>query len=179
MAKPKRVRPTTSRIGSKINIVLDEKGMPGDYAALAKEFDVALTSVYGWVDNGRISKSRLPKLADWSGRPLEWWLDTEPTAPQDAAIDGQAIRPRVSPEAEAAIDLLTELATSRRLLAADWVLLTQFATRLAKPKQAQPAGPDLPETLPAPRELTGTAAMVLGKKLTVETHHLTKADFKE
>lgn len=139
MAKPKRVRPTTSRIGSKINAVLDEKGMPGDYAALAKEFDVALTSVYGWVDKGRISKSRLPKLAIWSGRPLEWWLDAEPTAPPSLSEKDQLLialkdwRLKASPRSLRVIDQLTVLAQKNTLRDEDWKLIEQLASRLNQP----------------------------------------------
>lgn len=89
MAKPKRERETNNPIGQKINVVLAEKGMAGDYAALAKEFDVAVTSVYGWVEKGRIRKDRLPKLANWSNKSLKWWLETteDPLITESREID--------------------------------------------------------------------------------------------
>lgn len=61
-------------IGMRINLVMAEKKMVGDYAAVADHFGVKVPSVYGWLDSGRISKGRLPDLETWSGKPMSWWL---------------------------------------------------------------------------------------------------------
>lgn len=135
MAKPKRVRSTEHPIGRKINLVLEEKGLPGDYTALAKEFDVALTSVYGWVEKGRISKDRLPKLAEWSGRPLDWWLAADD---HDESIeDGPALiktlqswRMQASHRSQKVIDQLCVLAQKNALRDEDWILIEQMVKRL-------------------------------------------------
>lgn len=133
MAKPKRVRETTNPIGAKINTVLAEKGVPGDYSALAKHFGVALTSVYGWVERGRISKDRLPKLAEWSGKPLTWWLDA-------VDADSQGEEERVlgalrefgmlaSPRSMEVINQLSALAQANALKDEDWTLIERLAAR--------------------------------------------------
>lgn len=134
MAKPKRVRETDHPIGQKINLILEEKKTPGDYNALAKEFDVALPSVYGWVEKGRISKERLPKLAEWSGRPLSWWLDAEESAaqhPDQALLDTlQGWRFKASSRSQKVIDQLCVLAQKNALRDEDWNLIEQMVKRL-------------------------------------------------
>lgn len=137
MAKPKRVRETSNPIGQRINLVLDEKGMPGDYGALAKHFGVALTSVYGWVESGRISKMRLPQLAEWSGKSLGWWLggDTQNEAEvldEDERIltELRSWRMHASTRSQAVIDQLCALAQINALREEDWTLIEQLATRL-------------------------------------------------
>lgn len=78
MAKPKAERPTNNPIGQRINHVLSKMDKVGDYAYMAAYFGVKVPSVYGWVDTGRIHKSRLSTLVDWSGYPHSWWLDNGP-----------------------------------------------------------------------------------------------------
>lgn len=133
MAKPKRVRETSNAIGSKINLVLQEKGLPGDYSALAKEFGVALTSVYGWVEKGRISKDRLPKLADWSGKPLGWWLDAEEASGTEeekrVLTTLQGLGMRASPRSLEVINQLSALAQANALKDEDWTLIERLASR--------------------------------------------------
>lgn len=75
MPKAQKVRETTNPLGVKINAVMAEKGMAGDYAALAKEFGVATPSTYDWITHGRLGKERYQKLVEWSGRSLDWWFD--------------------------------------------------------------------------------------------------------
>jgi len=75
MPKPAKVRETSNPIGIKINMIMLEKGIPGEYAALASVFGVKPPSVYDWIDHGRIGKNQYQQLVDWSGRPLEWWFD--------------------------------------------------------------------------------------------------------
>jgi SOS-response transcriptional repressor LexA len=93
MAKHKKERATANKIGLKINEVMLEKDMVGDYAAVAALFQVAVPSVYGWVDTGRISKDRLPALAQWSGRPLSWWLDSNQIDLNSAPWQGANVVP--------------------------------------------------------------------------------------
>lgn len=94
MPKPKRARETLNPIGQKLNEVMAEKGIEGDYAAVAKHFSVAVPSIYGWIDYGRINKSRLNALALWSGKSVSWWLGaaedehTESTPPSREIIGG-------------------------------------------------------------------------------------------
>ncbi|MBN8749505.1 MAG: hypothetical protein J0I65_18590 [Variovorax sp.] len=80
MPKAQKVRETTNALGAKINAVMAEKGMAGDYAALAREFGVATPSTYDWITHGRLGKERYQKLVEWSGRPLDWWFDIQPPA---------------------------------------------------------------------------------------------------
>jgi len=75
-----KLRETSNPIGLKFHEVMKEKGLIANYAAVAKAFDVATTSVYDWVDHGRISKERYRQLVEWSGRPLDWWFDIQPAA---------------------------------------------------------------------------------------------------
>ncbi|WP_313074933.1 hypothetical protein [Melaminivora sp.] len=137
MARPKRVRETTHPIGQRINLVLSEKGIPGDYSALAKHFGVAVTSVYGWVEKGRISKSRLPLLAEWSGRPLDWWLEgSSPIADEELEENTRILaelrnwRLRASSRSQAVIDQLCVLAQANALREEDWTLIEQTAAHL-------------------------------------------------
>lgn len=119
MAKPKKERATDHPIGKKINLILARKGLVGDYAALAAEFGVAVTSVYGWVEKGRIAKSRLTKLSEWSGEPLKWWLSDATTLPSHGdlgVVDQlQDWRLMASEKSQEVIDQLTMLARRNKL----------------------------------------------------------------
>lgn len=75
MPKPMKERKTENPLGLKINALMRERGMTGDYAALAKIFDVKTPSVYDWIDHGRLGKERYVALVDWSERSLDWWFD--------------------------------------------------------------------------------------------------------
>lgn len=115
--------------------------MVGDYLTLSKEFEVALTSVYGWVDKGRISKDRLPKLAHWSGYPLDWWLSSD--VPITAKIESETSQPseeelieafsdwrlQASPQSMQTINKLALLAQKNALRDEDWTLIDQLASR--------------------------------------------------
>jgi hypothetical protein len=132
MPKPKRVRATSNPLGAKINEVMAEKGMNGDYAAVAKQFGVAVPSVYGWIDNGRIDKSRLSSLASWSGKPVTWWLDTTGNISAGPVHDALADwRHQASPRALQVIDQLTTAAQGRQLDDEAWQLIGLMARRLA------------------------------------------------
>lgn len=84
MAKPIKERDTQHPFGRKLNEVMREKGMAGDYAALAKIFNVKTPSIYDWLDHGRMSKKRYATLQTWSGRSLEWWFGQEHMGSQQA-----------------------------------------------------------------------------------------------
>lgn len=75
MPKPQKIRETSNPLGRKINQVMEEKQMAGDYAALAKIFEVQTPSTYDWVTHGRLGKDRYQRLVEWSGRSLDWWFD--------------------------------------------------------------------------------------------------------
>lgn len=133
MAKPKRVRETTNTFGRRVNQAMEEQRIPGDYAALAAIFEVKVPSVYGWIDNGRISKSKLPKLVEWSGRPLEWWLNSEQPSTDHAA-----------PFASNALAKLEMI--GQNLSESDWQALIHVAQQLAS--KASPAQLANPQQLP-------------------------------
>lgn len=75
MPKSARVRATENPLGQKINAVMAEKNMAGDYAQLAQIFEVATPSTYDWITHGRLGKERYKRLVEWSGRSLNWWFD--------------------------------------------------------------------------------------------------------
>lgn len=75
MPKPTSERATTNPLGLKINAVMREKGIAGDYATLAKIFVVKTPSVYDWITHGRLGKERYAALVEWSGKGLDWWFD--------------------------------------------------------------------------------------------------------
>jgi hypothetical protein len=137
MAKHKKERSTNNAIGLKINEVMRAKGMVGDYSAVATHFRVAVPSVYGWVDTGRIHKDRLNTLSIWSGRPVTWWLDTP------GAGDTGSYEPLYERALMSALDLapslnvndvmdeLKFLAGTKSLQIEDWFLLLITARRLA------------------------------------------------
>ena len=62
MPKPQKIRETSNPLGRKINQVMEEKQMAGDYAALAKIFEVQTPSTYDWVTHGRLGKDRYQRL---------------------------------------------------------------------------------------------------------------------
>lgn len=75
MPKSQQERNTSNPLGQKINALMREKGIAGDYAAIARAFDVKTPSVYDWIDHGRLGKDRYLALVKWSGRSLDWWFD--------------------------------------------------------------------------------------------------------
>jgi transcriptional regulator with XRE-family HTH domain len=44
---------------------------------LAKEFGVKPPSVYDWMQFGRVAKKHIPKLAEYFGKPVGYWLGDE------------------------------------------------------------------------------------------------------
>lgn len=75
-------RATTDPLGLKLLQVLRELGRPNDLHYLAEVFGVKVQSVYDWIDFGRLSKDRYQKLAEWSGKSLDWWFDIQTGANQ-------------------------------------------------------------------------------------------------
>ena len=145
MAKQKSERATSNSIGRKINEVLREKKMIGDYAAVAEHFGIAVPSVYGWIDTGRISKTRFSKLTAWSGKSLSWWLEMEPEQVSDELIESpQDWRLQASTRSQNVIDQLSSFAQHQALQDEDWLLLQAMAQRLAGSAQRQADPQDRP-----------------------------------
>ena len=132
MAKPKRERPTENDFGKRINLVCREKGIPGDYAAVAAYFGVKVPSVYGWIDDGRIAKTKLSKLVEWSGRPLGWWLGNDEATQANTT-------PQYASEAIVRLQAIGE-----RLTETDWTALIQMALHLSNNKKPMSSDEDLP-----------------------------------
>lgn len=75
-------------------------------------------AVTGWIKTGRIDKMHLPKLAELTNLPLEWWLGTnQPTS--DTPL----------PYSAPALARLQEI--GKTLSESDWQTLIQVATQLA------------------------------------------------
>lgn len=52
---------------------------------MAALFGVKVPSVYDWLNFGRIAKKHLPRLAQWSGRQIDWWINDDALGPALAA----------------------------------------------------------------------------------------------
>ena len=95
-------------------------------------------AVYGWIDTGRIKKERLPQLADWSGHPLEWWMDNSDTPPPSESDNNgllknlQDWRLKASTKSQEVIDQLTLLAKKNMLRDEDWQLIEQITLRFTR-----------------------------------------------
>ena len=78
-------------------------------------------------------------LVKVTGRPLEWWLDAEPTTPLPRSEKDQLLtalkdwRLNASPRSLRVIDQLTVLAQKNTLRDEDWKLIEQLASRLNQP----------------------------------------------
>ena len=77
---------TDNPLGLKLNEVMAEKGIAGDYAALARAFEVTTPSARDWIKNGRMATKRYQALVDWSGRSLHWWFDIHGPGPGGPAL---------------------------------------------------------------------------------------------
>jgi len=96
---------------------------------IAKACGASKQAVQGWIKTGRIDKKHLPKLAELTKLPLEWWLDSS--------------QPIASPAPEHATHALARLQViGRDLSESDWQTVIQVAQQLAsKTKTPDPAGP--------------------------------------
>lgn len=74
--KCNRAMPITSKdLGAKLKAAMEAKGTkPPELAALC---GVRVPSVYDWMEHGRIAKKHLPKLAEFFGTSLGFWLGEE------------------------------------------------------------------------------------------------------
>lgn len=73
---PNRAMPITSKeLGDKLRAAMEAKGTrPPELAELC---GVRVPSVYDWMEHGRIAKKHLPKLAEFFGTSLGYWLGEE------------------------------------------------------------------------------------------------------
>lgn len=62
----------TEHMGKRLAKAMLNKGV--DKNAVAKEFGVKVPSVYDWLEHGRIAKKHIPKLQEYFGGSLDWWL---------------------------------------------------------------------------------------------------------
>lgn len=133
MPKPQQERKTSNPLGQKINALMREKGLTGDYAAIARAFDVKTPSVYDWIDHGRLGKERYAALVQWSGRSLDWWFDI-PTAPsiyKDADAAG-ANHPLIANDDIKTANLIrasVDQSPFERISTAEWRALPREAIR--------------------------------------------------
>lgn len=85
MPKTHAVKATSDPFGQKFNAVMAEKGIAGNYRAVAEIFGVRPQSVYDWIRHGRFGKDRFGALVAWSGRSLHWWFDLPEPWPAQAS----------------------------------------------------------------------------------------------
>lgn len=73
---PNRAMPISSKeLGEKLRGAMEAKGTrPPELAELC---GVRVPSVYDWMEHGRIAKKHLPKLAEFFGTSLGFWLGEE------------------------------------------------------------------------------------------------------
>lgn len=60
-------------MGAKLQQEAKDRGLKP--AQVAEVFGVKPPSVYDWYEHGRIHQKHYPKLVEWSGKPITWWLD--------------------------------------------------------------------------------------------------------
>jgi hypothetical protein len=85
-------------------------------------------AVQGWIKTGRIDKMHLPKLAELTKLPLEWWLNSEQPSANDLPQHGAHALARLQ-------------VIGQQLSASDWHTLIQVAQQLAskqRPGQEDP-----------------------------------------
>ena len=72
---------TSQDLAQKLKEQMERKGTkPPELAALC---EVRVPSVYDWINYGRIAKKHLPRLAEFFGTPLGYWLGTDAADPSD------------------------------------------------------------------------------------------------
>lgn len=127
MPKPTSERKTSNPLGMKINAVMREKGIEGNYGLLATIFEVKTPSVYDWITHGRLGKERYAKLVEWSGKSLDWWFDipkphqyeTSETVPSAQLVINDVVR----------LDMAAKASPFPRISSADWERLPPNAIR--------------------------------------------------
>jgi transcriptional regulator with XRE-family HTH domain len=106
----------TTELARRVKQAIDDSGMTS--AQIAAACGVSPQAVNGWKKTGRIGKEQLPKLAQLTGRPLDWWLSGEPTnaSPQSAATERLlfAVRGRSAEEIERIAEALEILLRAGR-----------------------------------------------------------------
>lgn len=73
MLNGKKAAAGSAELAARLNEALPRRGGITD-AKIAAECGISKAGVGEWRKTGRIAKHHLTKLAELSGRPLEWWL---------------------------------------------------------------------------------------------------------
>ena len=129
---------TAQQLAAKLELVLADTNVK--QSDIADACGVSKQAVQGWKKTGRIDKKHLPKLAQVTGKPLEWWLsieqetplvspDPEPTAEDLLNQAFSDWRLQASPRSLQTINKLAVLAQKNALRDEDWTLIDQLASR--------------------------------------------------
>ncbi len=79
---------TPKHIGQKLQAhAISQNLKPAKVAAV---FGVKPPSVYDWYKHGRMDKEHYQTLVDWSGKPIEYWLDLRPRPADTTAYSDYA-----------------------------------------------------------------------------------------
>lgn len=84
---------TSAALAKKLAYAIEEKGL--SQVEIAKRCSVSKQAVQGWKKTGRIAKQHMLVLAEMSGLPLDWWLDSSQltyTATQDAPAPAPVVK---------------------------------------------------------------------------------------
>ncbi|MFD2754267.1 helix-turn-helix domain-containing protein [Comamonas terrae] len=132
---------TAQQLAAKLESVLSDPRIK--QSDIADACGVSKQAVQGWKKTGRIDKKHLPKLAQVTGKPLEWWLSID--GPQEL-LEAQTQKPseealvdafsdwrlQASPRSLETINKLALLAKKNALRDEDWTLIDQLASRFKK-----------------------------------------------
>lgn len=130
---------TAQQLAAKLEEVLSDPRVK--QADIAEACGVSKQAVQGWKKTGRIDKKHLPKLAQVSGKPLEWWLSIDGSdqgglkkaSGEDQLSDSfNDWRLQASPRSLATINKLELLAQKNALGDEDWKLIDLLASRFKK-----------------------------------------------
>ena len=126
---------TSQQLAAKLEEAIRESNLK--QIDIATACGVTKQAVQGWLKTGRIAKNHLPKLADISGRRLEWWLAEKQSEETELLDESARIlselrgwRMHASTRSQAVIDQLCALAQVNALREEDWTLIEQVAARL-------------------------------------------------
>lgn len=98
MPRVRKIIETDHPFGLKLNAVMADMGMAGDYKRLAEDFGVTVASAREWITLGRFAKDRYADLVRWSNRSLDWWFDIPPLAGATVALANErAATYRIAP----------------------------------------------------------------------------------